>query len=239
MVSRAFPANAAPAELTAALAKLWDLAARANQLEGEVSTYTRKLDSLERRGRALRAEIGRKVEELAHEESRVLREAAADGEDCEKVRAELGSAEKAALTARQQADVAMRAGTFDPGVYERAGAAAATAKAKREQLQRYEAKKATREGIARDLRRQIDDLRAQLVRYAEALEEDLAQGREKVAHKTREGLSFEKAFSDASSLLLSNLRNRPECRDLMSQLLTTGVSADAPPESKVQQRTEV
>ena len=47
---------------------------------------------------------------------------------------------------------------------------------------------------ARDLRRQIEELRAQLARYAEALEEDLASGREKVAdahargHRVREGV---------------------------------------------------
>jgi len=240
MVSRAYPANAAPPDITTALAKIWELAARANQLEGEVASFTRKLDSLERRGRALRAEIGRKVEELAHEESRVLREAAADSEDVEKVRSELSAGEKNSLATRQQADAAMRSGTFDPAIYERAGAAAATAKAKREQLSRYEAKKSHREGIARDLRRQIEDLRAQLVRYAEALEEDLAQGREKVAHKTREGLGFEKAFSDSSSLLLSHLRNRPECRDLVSQLLSAGLGPDAGgPESKVQRVAEV
>ena len=69
-----------------------DLAAKANKLEGEVATHTRKLEALERRGRALRAEIGRKVEELAHEESRVLREGAAFQEEAEKVRAELVAA---------------------------------------------------------------------------------------------------------------------------------------------------
>ncbi|MBL9022590.1 MAG: protein kinase [Myxococcales bacterium] len=239
MVSRAYPANAAPAEIVNALHKVWELAARANQLEGEVASHTRKLDSLERRGRALRAEIGRKVEELAHEESRVLREAAVDAEDVEKVRGELGMAEKNALTARQQADTAMRAGTFDPAIYERAGAAAATAKARREQLQRYENKKNTREATARDLRRQIEDLRAQLVRYAEALEEDLAQGREKVAIRTREGLTFEKAFSEASQLLLSHLRNRPECRDLVTQLMNAGAAGtgaattESSPDSRV------
>ena len=238
MVSRAYPANAAPPDIASSLAKIWDLAARANQLEGEVATYTRKLDSLERRGRALRAEIGRKVEELAHEESRILREASVDSEDVEKVRSELGAADKAALATRQQAEHATRTNVFDPGVFERSGAASATAKAKREQLQRYEAKKTTRENAARDLRRQIEDLRAQLVRYAEALEEDLAQGREKVANKTREGLSFEKAFGDCSSLLLSHLRNRPECRDLVSQLMSTGVTPDTPPESRVTPRHE-
>ena len=78
MVSRAYPSGNAPPEVQTALAQAWDLAARANRLEGEVASHTRKLEALERRGRALRAEIGRKVEELAHEESRVLREAAAE-----------------------------------------------------------------------------------------------------------------------------------------------------------------
>src|SRR5580704_13838707 len=221
MVSRAYPSSNAPPEVMNALGQMWDLAARANRLEGEVASYTRKLEALERRGRALRAEIGRKVEELAHEESRVMREAAADGEDVEKVRLELSGAEKVAAQARQLADGAVRQGNVEPSIFERAGAAAATAQAKREQLGRYENKKAAREANARDLRRQIEELRGQLQRYAEALEEDLAQGREKVALRTREGVGFEKAFSESSNLLLGHLRNRPECRDLLSELLNT------------------
>jgi serine/threonine-protein kinase len=228
MVSRAYPSGNAPPEVVSALAQMWDLAARANRLEGEVASYTRKLDSLERRGRALRAEIGRKVEELAHEESRVMREASADGEDVEKVRVELSAAEKVALSARQLAEAAIRQGAADPSIYERAGAAAATAQAKREQLGRYEAKKNTREVIARDLRRQIDDLRAQLGRYAEALEEDLAQGREKVAGRTREGVAFERSFSELSNTLLGHLRSKPECRDLVAELLAQSGGAAQP-----------
>jgi serine/threonine-protein kinase len=224
MASRAYPSGNTPPELVTALGQTWDLAARANRLEGEVASHTRKLEALERRGRALRAEIGRKVEELAHEESRVMREAGADGEDVEKVRVELGAAEKMATQARQLADVAVRQGSFDPSIFERAGAAAATAQAKREQLGRYENKKAAREANARDLRRQIEELRGQLARYAEALEEDLAQGREKVGARTREGLAFEKAFSDASNVLLNHLRSKPECRDLVSELLNQAPS---------------
>ncbi|MBK8252119.1 MAG: protein kinase [Polyangiaceae bacterium] len=220
MVSRAYPGANSPPEVTNALMQAWDLAARANRLEGEVASYTRKLEAQERRGRALRAEIGRKVEELAHEESRVLREAAADGEDVEKVRGELMQAERAAVAARQFADGAIRQGAYDPSVFERAGAAAATAQAKREQLGRYEQKKNMREATARDLRRQIEELRAQLARYAEALEEDLAQSREKVAARTREGLAFEKAFGDVSNTLLGHLRTKPECRDLVTELLS-------------------
>ncbi len=226
MVSRAYPAGNSPPEVTNALMQAWDLAARANRLEGEVASYTRKLEAQERRGRALRAEIGRKVEELAHEESRVLREAAADGEDVEKVRAELLHAERAAVAARQFADTALRQGAYDPSIFERAGAAAATAQAKREQLGRYEQKKNVREAQARDLRRQIEELRAQLARYAEALDEDLTQSREKVAARTREGLAFEKAFNDVSNTLLGHLRNKPECRDLVVELLNAPSSPD-------------
>jgi serine/threonine-protein kinase len=231
MVSRAYSSGNAPAEVMTPLNALWDLAARANRLEGEVASHQRKLEALERRGRALRAEIGRKVEELAHEESRVMREASADGEDVEKVRVELGAAEKIAAQARQLADAAARQGNFDPSVFERAGAAAATAQAKREQLGRYENKKAAREANARDLRRQIEELRGQLARYAEALEEDLAQGREKVAARTREGLAFEKAFSESSNTLLSLLRGKPECRDLVSELLNANANGQSSPNS--------
>ncbi len=219
MVSRAYPSGNAPPEVMNGLATAWDLAARANRLEGEVASHTRKLEALERRGRALRAEIGRKVEELAHEESRVMREAAADGEDVEKVRLELSAAEKISGTTRTQAETALRNGSGEPSVFERAGAAAATAQAKREQLGRYENKKGAREANARDLRRQIEELRSQLARYAEALEEDLAQGREKVAVRTREGLGFEKGFSEVSNLLLNHLRGKPECRDLVTELM--------------------
>jgi serine/threonine-protein kinase len=229
MVARAYPAGNAPPDVGTALTQLWDLAAKANKLEGEVASHTRKLDALERRGRALRAEIGRKVEELAHEESRVMREAAVDGEDVEKCRGELSGAEKVALEAKQLADSATRQGAFDRNVFERAGATAAIVQAKREQLARYETKKNAREASARDLRRQIEELRGQLARYAEALEEDLSQGREKVTLRTREGVAFEKAFSDASNLLLQHLRNKPECRDLVAELLTSHTQAGSSP----------
>jgi serine/threonine-protein kinase len=228
MIARAYPSGNSAPEISTALATLWDLAAKANRLEGEVASHTRKLEALERRGRALRAEIGRKVEELAHEESRVMREAAVDGDDAEKVRGELVQAERVAAEARAQADLAARQNSSDRATYERAGASSATVQARREQLGRYEAKKNAREATARDLRRQIDELRSQLTRYAEALEEDLAQGREKVAHRTREGLVFEKSFSEASNLLLTHVRNKPECRDLIAELMAVNTGPQMP-----------
>jgi serine/threonine-protein kinase len=232
MVSRCYPQGNAPSEIQSAVAQAWDLASRATRLEGEVASHTRKLESLERRGRALRAEIGRKVEELAHEESRALRDANAEQGEAMRLRELVGLAEKAAVVAKQAADGAGGAGTPAAlrSLYERTGAAQALLDARREQLGEHDQKASTKDQQARDLRRQIDELRAQLSRYAEALEEDLTSGREKVAARTREGLAFEKAFSEVSALLLAHLKAKPEARDLLQDLMVAmhGGSAAQP-----------
>ncbi|MBX3231914.1 MAG: protein kinase [Labilithrix sp.] len=222
MVSRVYPTGNTPPEIQTGVAQAWDLASRATRLEGEVASHTRKLESLERRGRALRAEIGRKVEELAHEESRALREAAAEQTEAAKLRELVQVAERAGATAKAQADQAAQQGgtpTTLRAIYERSGAAAALLEARREALGEREQKANVKDQQARDLRRQIDELRAQLARYAEALEEDLNAGREKVASRTREGLNFEKAFSDVTTLLLNHLKQKPEARDLLQELM--------------------
>jgi serine/threonine protein kinase len=220
MVSRAYPAANAPADVQSATAQAWDLAARATRLEGEVASHTRKLEALERRGRALRAEIGRKVEELAHEESRALRELSAEQAEVARLKDALDQTPPASPQAR--------------AIFERAGAASALVDAKREQLREHEQRASGKDVQARDLRRQIEELRAQLARYAEALEEDLSNGREKVAARTREGVAYEKAFSEVSSLLLSHLKGKPEARDLLQELISAmhGQSTSVKSESR-------
>src|SRR5271169_672444 len=104
MVSRAYPGTNAPPEVQSATAQAWDLAARATRLEGEVASHTRKLEALERRGRALRAEIGRKVEELAHEESRALRELSSEQNEVTRLREALQQGERAVIQSKLAAD---------------------------------------------------------------------------------------------------------------------------------------
>jgi serine/threonine-protein kinase len=234
MVSRAYPAGNPPADVNSAVSQAWDLASRASRLEGEVASHTRKLEALERRGRALRAEIGRKVEELAHEESRALRELSSEQGEVSRLRDALHQAERGAGQAKQAADSASGAAAQLRAVFERAGAAMALVDAKRDQLKEHEQKAGQKEGQARDLRRQIEELRAQLARYAEALEEDLSTGREKVAARTREGLAYEKAFSEVSSLLLNHLKTKPEARDLLQELIAAmhGQSYNTPPKAE-------
>lgn len=219
MVARAYPSGNAPPEISQAMAQSWDLASRANRLEGEVASHTRKLEQLERRGRALRAEIGRKVEELAQEESRALREVSADQEEVDRLTSELGVLERGAVQARALADAAERQGSGTRSLFERSGAAQALVDAKREQINARETKRNSKDAVARDLRRQIEQLRSQLARYAEALEEDLAARREKVAIRAREGLALEKTFGEATNLLLAHLKTKQECRDLLNDLM--------------------
>ncbi|MGH7330364.1 MAG: hypothetical protein ACREJX_18610, partial [Polyangiaceae bacterium] len=131
----------------------------------------------------------------------------------------VAAAERTATTAKAQAEAPPGNPSQMRAIYEKAGAAMALLEARREQLVEREQKAGVKDAHARDLRRQIEELRAQLSRYAEALEEDLSQGREKVAARTREGLAFEKAFSDVSTLLLNHLKGKPEVRDLLQDLM--------------------
>ncbi len=221
MVARAYSSGDPPPDVGHALDETWRLASRASRLEGEVASHVRKLEALEKRGRALRAEIGRKVEELAHEESRVLRDAAAEGEIVTALRDRVSAGEKSIVQSKAQVEAAERTAVQGPAMkqlYMQLGGAQSAVDARRELLVEHEARATRKDGQARDLRRQIEELRAQLARYAEAMEEDLAQGRERVSARTREGIGFEKAFAEASDVLLRHLRGRPECRDLFEEL---------------------
>ncbi len=218
MVSRAYPGASIPEEVARALSVIWEVSAKANSLEGEISSHTRKLEALERRGRALRAEIGRKVEELAQEESKALREAQTYGEEEDQALRELAQVKKSAKEHIAAADHAEKLGQGSRTLFERAGAARALVDSKSSWVENRKRRREGRQSAAADLRKQIEELRTQLSRYAEAVEEDLNVGREKVAKKSREGLTYERKFLEASQILLDHLRGRPEVRDLLAEI---------------------
>ncbi|MET0342820.1 MAG: hypothetical protein ABW252_17575, partial [Polyangiales bacterium] len=221
MVARAYPNGKAPLDVQQAADKCWELASRASRLEGELASHSRKLEAIERRGRALRAEIGRKVEELAAEESRTLREASHDREEAERVLSSQRTIERRAADAATKADQAakdVRDLATLRRIFEEAGATRAQVEDLLQRAQRHEGRALAREGSAKDLRRQIDELKAQLSRYGDALENDLATGRERIATRVREALGYEQTFAQATTLLLNHLKGRPECRELMEEL---------------------
>ncbi len=221
LVSRAYPNGRAPEKIAAAGDNMWDLAARASKLEGELASHAKKLEAIERRGRALRAEIGRKVEELSHEESRVARRAAEERERARRVKRAMTQATQAYEQAKPKVESAMSGGGDVAAlrkIFEESGSLTGRVRALNEVLQEHEAKAASQEQTAESLRKQIKDLRAQLQRYGEALETDLATGRERIATRVREALSYEKAFSEASATLIAHLKDRPECRELLEEI---------------------
>ena len=218
MVSRAFPGAAAPPEVLKSLGVVWEVSASANSLEGEIAHQTRKLEALERRGRALRAEIGRKVEELAQDESKALRDAATYAEEEAQAKRELAHAQASAKEHIAAADHAEKIGKGSRTLFERAGAARALIDVKAAWVENRRKRREEQEKVATDLRSQIEDLRGQLTRYAGAVEDDLNAGREKVATKSREGLAFEKKFMENCEVVIASLRGRPEVRELLVEL---------------------
>jgi serine/threonine-protein kinase len=221
MVARAYPNGRVPDEIQQAIDQIWDVSARASRLEGELASHQRKLDAIERRGRALRAEIGRKVEELAEEESRTLRDAAAERERVARLKAKFEDARQKWERARAQEFELARTGG-DPrawrAAFEEAIANRARAEVLSEVLQDHERRAMHKEKTAQDLRRQIDELRAQLARYGDALENDLSAGRERIATRVREALAYEKTFAECSAVLMSHLKGRPEVGELLEDL---------------------
>ncbi|MCB9617139.1 MAG: protein kinase [Sandaracinus sp.] len=211
--ARAYPNGKSPDEVRQAAERMWDLAARASRLEGELASHQRKLEAIEKRGRALRAEIGRKVEELAGEESRAMREALAERERASRVLGMRTQAEREV----GEAQTKLRAQSTAEG-WRELGAAEARVSTLQAVQGDYERRAREREQYAEGLRKQIDDLKAQLQRYGDALESDLQAGRERIATRVREALGYEKSFMDASALLLEHLSGRPECRELLEDV---------------------
>lgn len=235
LVARVYPNGRAPAEIQQAADRMWELAARASRLEGELASHSRKLEAIERRGRALRAEIGRKVEELAAEESRALRDASGEQERVARHQAKIVEAKKVFEVADARSAETERSGgelALLKKVFEEAGAAKARLEGFRQLIEDSEGRSKVKEDHAKDLRRQIDELRGQLQRYGDALETDLAAGRDRIATRVREALSYEKAFMDASQLLMNHLRGRPECRDVFDEL-SADVGGNATAEGNV------
>ncbi len=222
MLARGYPNGQAPAQVQQALDALWDLAARASRLEGEVASHTRRLDATERRGRALRAEMGRKVEGLAADESRALREAGEERNRGAKLRTVMTKAKReleqastrAAEIEKTDADTAAMREAF-----EAVGSARATVAAYDRQIKGHNELASNVEAHAASLRKRIDEQRAQLQRYSDALENDLSAGRDLIAKRIEEALGYERKFGEASALLIDHFRERPECRDLLKELI--------------------
>ena len=217
-VARAYPDGDAPTDVQGAADQIWRLASRASRLEGELESHSKKLETIEKRGRALRAEIGRKVEELAGEESRALRDASAERDLLSQLVLKRKRAQRELITAQAEVQTAGNNVERIRRGHENLGSARAQVEVLETVSRDYERRARTKEDIAAERRKQIEELRAQLKRYSEALENDLQSGRDRIASRVREALEYEKAFGDASNMLVDHLRDKPECQELLEEI---------------------
>ncbi|MEM7434028.1 MAG: protein kinase [Myxococcota bacterium] len=217
-VARAYPDGDAPETVQNAADRIWEMASRASRLEGELESHSKKLESIEKRGRGLRAEIGRKVEDLAGEESRALRDASAERDLLSHIVLRKKKSQREMRAAQAEVQAAGQDLDRIRGAHESLGAARAEITVLDGVAREYERRARGKEEAAAERRKQIEQLRAQLKRYSEALENDLQTGRERIANRVREALDYEKSFGSASSLLLDHLRDKPECRELLEDI---------------------
>jgi serine/threonine-protein kinase len=233
MVSRASPRIATSPQVRRALDDLWRLCAAVARVEGEIATEVAKVEAYERRGRDLRAQLGRQVEELAGEESRVKRSITEAQTQATAFRAESDEASKAldeawAEIARLEAsgnEAALR------NAYEKAGAARARYLSRSFELARVEAQVARMSASCAAITGRILELRESLDRQSDQLDNGLIDVRRRMADRGRDRTQILRDLERSASALAGDLQFLPECRELYEEMealvgpLTTGTPA--------------
>ena len=57
-------------------------------------------------------------------------------------------------------------------------------------------------------------------------------GRDRIAAKVKEAIGYEQRFGEASTTLVRHLRERPECRDMIEELVANDKNAQPAPERR-------
>ncbi len=222
MVARAYPNGGSPKEVADSLDNIWRLAAATTRLDGELQAEAKRNEGLERRGRDFRAQVGRRIEDLSREQSRLKREIATAekdlrhlSEDYKRAGDELAEARKTIASVDKGRDEMT---TQLRHAYELAGAAAARRQSRAEAVAKVEAKiRKWREECDR-IDSQLAEFRQQLDRQSSSVEDDLSNGRRRLASKVQERETYSASLLESTSFLSDHFRDRPECNTLIDEL---------------------
>jgi serine/threonine-protein kinase len=220
MVSRANPRVSTSPSIRRALDDLWRLCAAVARVEGEIASEVAKVEAYERRGRDLRAQLGRQIEELAGEESRVKRSIAEAQAQATTFRADADDASRAlddawAEIARLEIggnEAALRS------AYEKAGAARARYLSRSFELARVEAQVARMSASCAAITGRILELRESLERQSDALDTGLTDVRRRMADRGRDRTQILRDLERSASALSSELQYLAECRELFDEM---------------------
>ena len=222
MVARTYPDSGGPKDVREALECLWRLVAAVARVDGERQAEANRNDELQRRGREFRAQLGRRIEDLSREQSRLKREIAAAmidlvrlKEEYERAGTELAEARGIISSAEQEHD---EMSDSLREAYERAGAAAARRQGRAEAVAKVETKIRKWEDECDRIAAQIDEYRTQLDHQSSTYEEEIDTLRSRLSNKVQERDDFYLTLNEAVSLLREHFDGRPECRSLFDEL---------------------
>jgi predicted Ser/Thr protein kinase len=221
MMARSFPGGDAPKALAVALDELWKLSALAARVEGEMGAESAKLEAHERRAREFRAQVGRRIEELAREVSQHRRQIAELTERRQRLLTLVEEARSSVASLRGRItalEVAGEMGAPLREVYQALGAAEARMAAREDELEDLNSKASATEAQIASLDSQSHSYKEQLDRNADAMETEAVTLRKRVAERSEESARKDRALYDVTQALLDALGARAECQEIFREM---------------------
>ena len=222
MVATSYPGGRGPAKVMESINSIWRLAAASTRLDGELQAEIKRNEDLQKRGRDFTGQVGRRIEDLSREQSRLKREIAAAAIDLNRLKDEYDNANMQLIESRKVISSSAKGRdemtTELREAYEKTGAAAARCQSRADAVNKVEIKiKKWQDDIGR-INSQLVEYRDQLDRHADAIEGDLETGQGRLAAKIQERDSYSLALSNAESFLTEHFRSKSECQILFNEL---------------------
>jgi len=201
---------------------IWRLVAASTRLAGELHVQAKQNDDLQCKGRDFTAQIGRKIEDLSREQSRLRREVAAATVDLNRLKNDYNKANKELNESRKIiASIDKGRDEMTEGLrkaYETAGSAAARRQSRAEAVTKVEAKIKKWNDDIEQIEAQLSEYREQLEHQPSSVDTDLEAGRQRLAAKSQERDSYSAALADAADFLAAHFKNKTECTELFTDL---------------------
>lgn len=207
-------------DVQGALQELYRASIEVARIENQMAEERKRVEAFERSARDARGQLGRQIEDLAGEESRLKRKIAASQETAGKLREQRDEASKILDSA--WAEIASLESKGDEAAlrnsYERAGAARARFSARAHELAKIEAEIAKMSASCASIASRILELRETLHRQADQLDGALKEVRARLAASNRTRAKILQNLERSAKVLADRLEIQPACRPLAEEL---------------------
>lgn len=221
MVATSYPGGG-PSKVMESIESIWRLVAASTRMAGELQVQAKQNDDLQRKGRDFTAQIGRKIEDLSREQSRLKREVAAAAVDLNRLKDDYNRANEELNESRKIiASTDKGRDEMHEGLrkaYETAGSAAARRQSRAEAVTKVETKINKWNDDIEQIEVQLSEYREQLELQPSSIDGDLEEGRQRLAAKSQERDSYSKALADAADFLAAHFKDKSECAELFTDL---------------------